>query len=334
MCPSSDGIRHNGTNVDRIADDEIFAAYHKTPTGIGTIIISSYGRVFAIKEDSEGFYSVELPHKVDSDGYPVVFFGYHAYRIDKMMCSAFIPNPDGSRYVIHKDSDRKNISLGNLRWRKAGEYTRNKPPMRGNKKHEIVMVDISGKLCGTYPSCAALDEELNLCHGYISGILRGHRLMRRKYFIFFKKDFDEGKYSLIPNKPVRKKKPKANPASHTYAKKDNTYTDRTILMIDSDGNTVKEYANAQIMAADLGVNPGTISTAIYKRSRIKKKWYAVRKNGFSHDKFMEYIASAENFKAPKNFHCPENTYRDSDGRLYTTINGENIYINDDEDDDN
>lgn len=62
-----------------------------------------------------------VPTFVDKDGYETVRLfkqgvGHEFRRVHELVAESFVPNPDGKKYVIHKDGDKLNNHADNLEW--------------------------------------------------------------------------------------------------------------------------------------------------------------------------------------------------------------------------
>ena len=57
-----------------------------------------------------------IPSKIDKDGYAVATVGSKHCYVHDLIASSCIPNPDGKKYVIHKDGDKLNNHVSNLAW--------------------------------------------------------------------------------------------------------------------------------------------------------------------------------------------------------------------------
>lgn len=62
-----------------------------------------------------------VPTYVDSDGYETVCMRnvsgeMVARRVHELVAEEHVPNPDGKKYVIHKDGNKLNNEADNLEW--------------------------------------------------------------------------------------------------------------------------------------------------------------------------------------------------------------------------
>ena len=93
----------------------------------GLYEVSSYGRVRSLDRYVKTCYEAYKLHKgkilspaKDKNGYLKVHLccnGKHnIIRVHRLVCKAFIPNPDNLPEVNHKDEDKTNNSVDNLEW--------------------------------------------------------------------------------------------------------------------------------------------------------------------------------------------------------------------------
>ena len=74
-------------------------------------------------------------HKVVKErllkGYPLVTLNGKDYSKHRLIALQFLPNPDNLSYIDHKDRDRTNYHLSNLRWISRSGNERNKTSYNG-----------------------------------------------------------------------------------------------------------------------------------------------------------------------------------------------------------
>ena len=78
--------------------------------------------------------------KCNKKGYLSVNFGRKTYRVHRLVAEAFIENKEGFTQVDHKDENKKNNSVGNLRWcsdKMNKEYYWESRPDRKTKKPQM-----------------------------------------------------------------------------------------------------------------------------------------------------------------------------------------------------
>ena len=57
-----------------------------------------------------------VPTFVDTDGYETVILNGEKYKVHILIAEEHVPNPEGKKYVIHKDGDKLNNEAENLEW--------------------------------------------------------------------------------------------------------------------------------------------------------------------------------------------------------------------------
>ena len=57
-----------------------------------------------------------VPTFVDTDGYETVIVNGEKRKVHILIAEEHVPNPEGKKYVIHKDGDKLNNEAENLEW--------------------------------------------------------------------------------------------------------------------------------------------------------------------------------------------------------------------------
>ena len=57
-----------------------------------------------------------VPTFIDTDGYETVILNGEKRKVHILVAEEHIPNPEGKKYVVHKDGDKLNNETENLEW--------------------------------------------------------------------------------------------------------------------------------------------------------------------------------------------------------------------------
>lgn len=97
--------------------------------------ISNFGRLKSLERKvRQGNHLRFVPEKIkkpqtSGDGYPAYTLckdcKSHMIKIHLLIARAFIPNPENKGYIDHINTDKKDFSIGNLRWVTAKENANN-----------------------------------------------------------------------------------------------------------------------------------------------------------------------------------------------------------------
>lgn len=132
-------------------------------------------------DDELNIYNKHTNNKIKpfkgSDGYMAVKLNMAncktCERVHVIYANCFIPNPNGFRYVNHKDGDKTNNSLDNLEWC-TNSYNVKHSYKMGNITDKIgVRVFKNNKLIGEYDSLRKCCNDLSLDRHKVSRILKG-----------------------------------------------------------------------------------------------------------------------------------------------------------------
>lgn len=112
----------------------------------------------------------------------------HSRTVHRLVAEAFIPNPENKDYVIHKDGNKQNNFVNNLKWVSRKEY-QEELYLRYGKNHNAgltnkpIKINETGEEFGSISSCAkylgvtssAIRQQLNgsikKCKGYTFTLL-------------------------------------------------------------------------------------------------------------------------------------------------------------------
>lgn len=110
----------------------------------GKYQVSNQGRVRNLKRKCRMVYERQrtvreriLKAEVKTDGYCRVTLSLPTKRrreyVHRLVCEAFLPNPENKPCVNHKDGNRENNSLSNLEWCTVMENTKDRLERRNQK---------------------------------------------------------------------------------------------------------------------------------------------------------------------------------------------------------
>lgn len=140
--------------------------------------ISNKGRVKSIGSYNTCKRGIMNP-MIDPDGYPHVRLYDNGIckdiSIHRLVAIAFIPNPNGYKYVNHKDENTKNNCVENLEWC-TNSY--NLVYSRGKK---VAQYSKDGTLIKEFNSIADAAREYNIPTTNISKCCKGTRASAGKY---------------------------------------------------------------------------------------------------------------------------------------------------------
>ena len=80
------------------------------------------------------------------------------YYIHRLVCEAYIPNPEGLPQVNHKDENKTNNCLQNLEWCDA-KYNMNYGTRTEKTKKPILQYDLDGNFIRSWPSATDVGKE-------------------------------------------------------------------------------------------------------------------------------------------------------------------------------
>ena len=97
---------------------------------------------------------------------------FKTFLVHRAVATLFVKNPEGARYVRHKDGDKENNSTENLYW--TNEQSRTK---RSNKAKltDASVIEIRKKLSSKKYSNREIAEQYDICPTLVSHIKAGRR---------------------------------------------------------------------------------------------------------------------------------------------------------------
>lgn len=145
-------------------------------------------------------------NSIDSKGYEYVWLWNktgRTYRIHKLVCMAFIPNPGNKPCIDHINGNRRDNRVENLRWCThkensnfdiANERMKKNAPWKG--KHgagvpwskPVLQYDFNGKLIGEYGGALEAARIMGVSHSCISDACRGKQKTACGYIWKYKQE--------------------------------------------------------------------------------------------------------------------------------------------------
>lgn len=98
------------------------------------ILVNSIGQVFHIYRRGHGRWT--FGHK-NTRGYMKVSIGNKQVSVHRLVAETFLPNPEGKPMVDHRDRDKTNNCVENLKWATAKENMRNRSDVEGVTRRGI-----------------------------------------------------------------------------------------------------------------------------------------------------------------------------------------------------
>lgn len=134
--------------------------------------ISTLGRVKSIGTYNTCKKGIMIP-MVDTSGYQHVRLYSGGKVVDKsihrLVAETFLPNPNGLKYVNHKDENRRNNALENLEW------CTNQYNIAYSLGRKVIQLSKEGTLLRVFNSIAEASKEFNIPTTNISKCCKGLR---------------------------------------------------------------------------------------------------------------------------------------------------------------
>ena len=152
----------------------------------GLYEVSNFGRVVSLNFANTG-EKRELAQSTNTNGYKQVGLckdhTHKRFVVHRLVCEAFIENPNGYVQANHKDENKANNTVDNLEWcthtYNQNYGTRNKrvsEKMTNGKLSKPVIATLSDGSEEYYPSIAQASRDLGgECKGHIWGVIHGTR---------------------------------------------------------------------------------------------------------------------------------------------------------------
>lgn len=102
-------------------------------------------------------------------------------RVHRLLCEAFIPNPENKKHVNHKNGNKLDNDITNLEWATEKENSKHAvliglcDQRRITQETQISQLDLMGNLIESYPSIHEAGRLTNIAWQNISKVCRGLR---------------------------------------------------------------------------------------------------------------------------------------------------------------
>lgn len=138
----------------------------------GLYQVSNLGRVKSLGNGKSNNSKVKIlkPCK-NKDGYFLITLSKNnkkkSYRINRLVASAFIPNPNNLTQVNHKDEDKTNNRVDNLEWCDS-KYNTNYGTRNKRISKPIIQFTKNGEFVRKWDSATQVEKELSIKQQNIS----------------------------------------------------------------------------------------------------------------------------------------------------------------------
>ena len=132
--------------------------------------------------DSKGYYDIKLFKNKE----------YKIYKIHRLVCQAFIPNPNNLPQVNHKNEIKTDNRVENLEWCTA-EYNCNYGTRNDRIRKPILQFTLEDDFVKRWNSTREIQRELGLCHSHISKCCKGKYKSMYGYKWFYEEDYEKNK---------------------------------------------------------------------------------------------------------------------------------------------
>lgn len=179
----------------------------------GLYMVSTWGRVKSLERkvwDNRGYYKtvperILKPSKV-GDGYLRLFLckdgKKEGYKVHRLVCKAFISNPQNLPCINHKDEDKLNNHKDNLEWcsysynnsyngkgKKIGEKLRNDL----KRCKAVIGIDCTTGLILKFPSAREVERTLGINNSSIIQCCKGRKRYKTAggFYWYYANDYTE-----------------------------------------------------------------------------------------------------------------------------------------------
>lgn len=156
------------------------------------IFVSNLGRIKTKGNNPQygtllesGYYSTKLFNKNEKK--------YKHFQVHRLVCLAFLSNPENKPVVNHKDENKSNNKLENLEWMTHKENANHSLDLNerivSNCRSRIVLQIQNGIVINEYPSIYQASLKCKICRNFIENRCNGRYKQKGEYVWMFKTDF-------------------------------------------------------------------------------------------------------------------------------------------------
>ena len=131
----------------------------------------------------------KIKPQMDRGGYAVVILNKNgirkAMKVHRLVCEAFLPNPENLPQIHHINHVRNDNRLENLRWVSRVEQFDNHLKAAISKANGIKVRVVGHGIDKTFISTHEAGRELGISHSYVSMVANGIRKQAKGYRIYF-----------------------------------------------------------------------------------------------------------------------------------------------------
>ena len=130
-----------------------------------------------------------VPTFVDTDGYETVILNGEKRKVHILIAEEHVPNPEGKKYVIHKDGNKLNNNLSNLEWcsnQQNTQHAYNNNLFKSTYRCSIIATNKETGEEKEYRSIRSCAKDLNINRKTLTSILKEEKNNNYNYHFRYK----------------------------------------------------------------------------------------------------------------------------------------------------
>jgi hypothetical protein len=155
------------------------------------VFVSNFGRI-KVKGRNPHYGTLNKNEYLEIQLFNKIEEKYKTLRVHRLVCQAFLPNPDNKPMVNHLDENRANNKLENLEWVTNRENVNHSLDLHGristNCRSRIVLQLKDGIVINEYPSINQASITTGISYTTMSYRCQGKRVQKGDYIWIFKTD--------------------------------------------------------------------------------------------------------------------------------------------------